>query len=171
MKKHILALTAITSIFMATSASADQVVYGDIVSVTENWTWQENRVPYEKCTTVRVPVTGGHSGSSAGVDALAGMIIGGILGKGLTGNDNGAAAGAVIGGVIGADKHQPNAQPRNQYREEYRCVTKYRYEKESVQVGYNVQYMYAGELYQFHTFKRYRTQDKIKLRIKVRPYN
>lgn len=168
MKKFLTALTAF--IMMNTSANADQIVYGDIVSVIENWKYTENRVPYEECTTVRVPSRS--SGSSAGADALAGMIIGGILGKGLTGNDNGAAAGAVIGGVIGADKNQNNLKPRNQYHEEYRCVTKYRYETGTpVQAGYNVQYMYAGELYQFHTFKYYRVNDKIKLRIKVRPAN
>jgi uncharacterized protein YcfJ len=165
MKKFLTAMTAF--IMMNTSAYAAQYSYGDIVSVIENWQYQQTRVPYEDCTTVRVPTTS--SENSAGADALAGMIIGGLLGKGITGNDKGAAAGAVLGGIIGADKSQP--KPRQQYREENRCVTKYHTSNEPVQVGYNVQYMYDGHLYEFHTFKRYRNGDKIKLEVRVRPLN
>lgn len=169
MKKSLLLLVAIAMISATSAANAGQTVYGTITNVVENWTYENRRIPVEKCSTVRIPVSRGSSGS-AGADALAGMIIGGILGKGISGNDKGAAAGAVIGGVIGADKHRPkNHYP--EYREEYRCSTVYEYSRESVQAGYVVDYMYEGYLYQFKTFKRYRAGDRIKLNIRVAPIN
>ena len=170
MKKTILGLFA--AIALATSAQAQMnVQYGTITSVIENWTHETRRVPYDDCSTVRVPITGRHyNGGSAGTDALAGMIIGGLLGKGISGNDRGAAAGAVIGGVIGADNHRPRHSSR-EYREEYRCVTKYDYVREPVVAGYTVQYMYEGHLYSFNTFKEYNIGDKIRLNIRVSPIN
>lgn len=173
MKKLVLGLIAAAT--MATSAHAQMnVQYGTITSVIENWTYETRRVPYDECTTVRVPVIGRpYNGSNAGADALAGMIIGGILGKGLSGNDKGAAAGAVIGGVIGADRnngHRPRHVGR-EYTEELRCFTKYDYIRESVVAGYTVQYMYEGHLYSFNTFKEYRIGDKIRLNVRVSPIN
>jgi uncharacterized protein YcfJ len=168
MKKTILGLTAALTLVASNVAAAGQTVYGTITNVSQNWTYETRRVPYEDCTTVRVPITGNHSGGSAGTDALAGMIIGGLIGKGVSGNDRGAAAGAVIGGVIGADNHRPRGP---EYREEYRCVTNYEYTRESVQAGYIVDYMYEGYLYQFKTFKQYNIGDKIRLNIRVNPVN
>jgi uncharacterized protein YcfJ len=170
MKKTILGLTTAITLVASNVAAAGQTVYGTITNVSQNWTYETRRVPYEDCTTVRVPVTGNYGGGSAGTDALAGMIIGGLIGKGVSGNDRGAAAGAVIGGVIGADNHRPR-QRGPEYREEYRCVTNYEYTRESVQAGYIVDYMYEGYLYQFKTFKQYNIGDKIRLNIRVNPVN
>ena len=172
MKNTILGITAAIALFTSTAVSAGQVVYGTVTSVVENWTYETRSVPVEKCNTVRIPITGGyHDNGSAGADALAGMIIGGLLGKGISGNDRGAAAGAVIGGVIGADNHRPRKNHGPEYREEYRCFTTYEYIKDSVQAGYIVDYMYEGYLYQMKTFKRYKSGDKIRLSISVRPTN
>lgn len=170
MKKSILGLTAAITMVASTMATAGQTVYGTITNVSQNWAYETRRVPYEDCTTVRVPVTGSYGGSSAGSDALAGMIIGGLIGKGVSGNDRGAAAGAVLGGVIGADRHQPTRRGP-EYREEVRCVTNYDYVRESVQAGYIVDYMYEGYLYQFRTFKEYNIGDKIRLSVQVNPIN
>lgn len=171
MKKTILGITAAITMVASTMATAGQTVYGTITNVSQNWTYETRRVPYENCATVRVPITGGYyGGSSAGGDALAGMIIGGLIGKGVSGNDRGAAAGAVLGGVIGADNHRPRHRGPT-YREEIRCTTNYDYVRESVQAGYVVDYMYEGYLYQFTTFKEYNIGDKIRLSVRLNPIN
>ena len=171
MKKTILVIAAAITMATSTLANAGQVAYGTITNVSENWTYENRRIPVDNCTTVRVPVTSGHyHGGSAGSDALAGMIIGGIIGKGVSGNDRGAAAGAILGGVIGADNHRPRHHGP-EYREEYRCTTSYQYTQEMVQAGYIVDYMYEGYLYQFTTFKRYNIGDKIRLNVRVNPIN
>lgn len=167
MKKIIFNFIVFSMIFYS-SMSYAQTVYGTITNVSENWTYENRRVPHEQCTKVRVPITRNNNRSSAGVDALAGMIIGGIIGKGISGNDKGAAAGAIIGGVVGADNH---SKSKPEYREERRCVIKYEYISESVQAGYIVDYMYEGHLYRFTTFKRYKAGDRLKLHIRVSPVN
>jgi uncharacterized protein YcfJ len=171
MKKALLGITTTATILASTMVLASQTVYATITNVSENWTYETRRIPKEKCTTVRVPISGYNNGSSAGADALAGMIIGGLLGKGLSGNDRGAAAGAIIGGVISADKSQGRVQHNPGYEERVRCTTVYDYVRESVQAGYIVDYMYEGYLYQFTTFKRYNAGDKLRLNIRVSPVN
>ena len=165
----------------SSSVQAQSIAYGTVTSVIENWTYETRRVPFENCTTVRVPITGSYYNgytrlnqqSNAG-DVLGGMIIGGLVGKGATGNDRGAALGAVIGGLIGADRNNQrvvrNGYPGG-YTNQVRCVTDYDYINESVQAGYIVQYMYEGYMYQFQTFKNYNIGDKIRLNLQVHPIN
>jgi len=180
MKKTIMALTAVATIFVSGCANAGpqrsagyQQAYGTVTSVTENWVWQQTRVPYESCTTVRVPRIGYYdNGGATGGDVLGGMIIGGLLGKGVSGNDRGAAAGAILGGIISADNNRGNRVQTREYHEELRCVTNYETAQEMVQAGYSVDYMYQGHLYTIKTLKgRYRVGDKIKLNVRVSPVN
>jgi uncharacterized protein YcfJ len=180
MKKTIIALTAMATILVSGCANAGpqrsggyQQVYGTVTSVTENWVWQETRVPYESCTTVRVPRSGYYnSGGASGGDVLGGMIIGGLLGKGISGNDRGAAAGAILGGIISADNNHGSRVQTREYHEELRCVTNYETAQEMVQAGYSVDYMYQGHLYNLKTLRsRYNVGDKIRLNIRVSPIN
>ena len=97
MKKTIIALTAMATILVSGCANAGpqrssgyQQAFGTVTSVTENWVWQETRMPYESCTNVRIPRSGYfNSGGAEGGDVLAGRIIGGLRGKGIRGHDRG----------------------------------------------------------------------------------
>ena len=175
MKKTLLAFTAIALILTSGCATAHHTgpkVYGTVTSVTENWVWEEVRVPFEQCTTVRVPSTRYRSNGNSSGDALSGMIIGGILGKSINGNSNDAAVGAILGGLLANNNHNHGrVVQHNSYREERRCMTQYETKRDMVQVGYSVDYMYEGYLYTMKTFKSLRIGDKIPLNVSVSPTN
>lgn len=115
-------------------------------TIQDHYKTVTNKVPYQQCFEVDVPIYGKVGGGASAGDVLGGMIIGGLIGKGATGKDNGAAAGAVIGGMIAADKNQ-GQQGIVGYRQETRCETKYNYSTEEVYSHSTITFWDNGKKY------------------------
>ncbi len=107
------------------------------------------RVPYEECKTVNVPVQNNtNSDIENGLGALLGGVAGGILGHQIGGGNGKTVAtigGAIIGSAIG-NNISKNHKNGNVYYERKRiCEQKYKENTRRVLSGYNNIGYYNGQ--------------------------
>ncbi len=148
-----LKIICVITTMMPFSASAEN--FATIISITPNYSYNENYRHQKSCSIRQQPIYGNRiHNSTSGGDVLAGMIIGGLFGKELTGKEKGAAAGAVIGGIIAAD-----ARHAKQSVVGYKPVTRCKLIKvpQSIKTikNYRIDYEWNGVMGSSYTYNNY----------------
>jgi uncharacterized protein YcfJ len=120
-----------------TAAGAEEV--GRVISSTP--VIQQVAVPRQVCNTQPVAVQQPNSGGGAVIGAIVGGLLGNTVGHGM-GRAAATGLGMVAGAAVGDNVE---GQGRNYPQAMQQCTTQTTYENRNV--GYNVQYEYAGKEY------------------------
>ena len=114
--------------------------------------YQQSKQPYNSCDKVATSYAtknqkNGETGTLIGgvAGAAAGAAIGGNATHGAGGAAIGGATGALGGGLLGGAIEKSN-QPNYVYHTGYKTQCKTLYKQSQVQIGYNTQFIYRGNV-------------------------